>query len=309
MARSSTLAKLSCGLFLLGACSHTPVEALDNAPAEGLTLEVLDPARGLAGTYTEGDLTVHFEALPDPTGDGVSARWTDADGFSIAIDFSGDPLAYALWADEEPRHEVRQHRAALLDLVVRGGDALAALDVDARGARQALFLRGLSAALPAPAERAHAALAEELTGVEPYANTGKYKQSFRVIDSGIVGAHQCTAWYNYYLDSNGSWYVYNYLLNRNGHGDTPACDTQVCASWTGPQGYKGGGKCSTPYQLCGVYNDRHNCRSDAKWQQNWVMRNTACSKADGICDHPQGLFNGAGCTASTSCSSGYNLCL
>ncbi len=175
MTCSGKLATISCGLFLLGACDRAPIEAPDDELPEGLALEVVDPAHGLAGTYSEGDLTVHFQALPDPAGDGVSARWSDADGFSIAIDFSGDPLAYTLWADEEPPHEVRRNRAALLDLVARGGAALAALDVDAHGARQALSLRGLSAAVPAPAERAHAARADELTGGELYVNTGKYK--------------------------------------------------------------------------------------------------------------------------------------
>jgi hypothetical protein len=310
MTRSGKLATAWCAEVLLVACASDPIDPIDPVdPVHGLSLVAIDPAYGIAGTYTEDGVAVHFEVIPDPAGDGVSARWTDVDGFSIAIDFSGDPIAYALWADEAPPREVERDRARLLDLVVRGGEALATVDLAPRAARQAQYLRGLAAAIPPPAERAYAATAAELAGAALYANTGTYKQKFRVIDSGIVGAHQCTGWANYYLDTNGTWYFYNQLLNRNGHGDVPACDTQVCSAWSAPHGYKGGGKCSTPYQLCGIYDDRHNCRSDAKWQQNWVMRNVSCSKVDGICDHPQGLFNGAACTASTSCNSGYNLCL
>ena len=299
-----------CLAIAIVGCTET---GKSQAPIEGLSIVTADPIGGLSGSWAEGDLVVHFQTLADPEGPGVSARWTDADGYTIAVDFSGDPWAYELWSHDAPPLDAIRNREPLLDLVVRGSDALATVELDERAAQHAVFVQGLAAAIPPRDQRRLVATAEELErdapgdGITQY-NTGYYKQYFRVIDSGIFGAHQCTSWSNYYLDSNGYWYYYNYFLNRNGHGDSPSCDTVTCGAWNTKRGYKHPYKCNTPYAFCSTIWNRHNCRSDSKWQQNWVMRDAWCDQYSGICYWPQGLFNGAACNASTSCSSGPNAC-
>lgn len=331
----TTLSQMTmCALFAVGFASAgciSPAADTDEARKEtagvrqGLTVFTESLAEGLNGMYVEKDSVVYFETMKDEDGPGWSMRWVDVDGRGILSDFNGaHGGANDKWLDPEPTQEIVMNRLKILDVVIRASEALAAQPVKSEVADLKKGVVALAANIPPAAERIRRVDDETpppvatgtpptATGEVPYYNTGWYKQRFAVVDSGLVGAHQCTRWENYYLDSNGYYYYYNWINNRNGHGDTPTCDKYNCGwVWTAKHGYKSPSQtgeqfgsawaCSTPFNLWPGATGKHNCRSDSKRQARYVMANIICSSTAGFCNISQGLLMGADCSTNTSCS-------